>query len=125
MEARWSTTGTCSSIRTMQRIHARGFWSMHSTWCACTSIGDKDADAKEGTPANKLPSFVAMSQLARNDEKVSGLMIQERYEQAQEAFKGAGPQEDAIELDWVKHLTVDGSNPDRKDHKQCRAGAGK
>ena len=72
--------------------------------------GDKDADAKEGTPANKLPSFVAMSQLARNDEKVSGLMIQERYEQAQEAFKGAGPQEDAIELDWVKHLTVDGSN---------------
>ena len=39
-----------------------------------------------------------MSQLARNDEKVSGLMIQERYEQASGSLlAGAGPQEDAIE----------------------------
>ena len=40
------------------------------------------------------------SQLARNDEKVSGLMIQERYEQAQKPLRAQGRKEDAIELDW-------------------------
>ena len=33
--------------------------------------GDKDRDAKDGTPVNKLPSFVAMSHLAVGDKGVS------------------------------------------------------
>lgn len=72
--------------------------------------GDKDAEAKEGTPVNKLPSFVAMSQLAKSDEKVSGLMVQERFEQAQEAFQGTDEAKEEIDLDWIKKLTVNGNN---------------
>ena len=74
-------------------------------------FGDRDNEAKDGTPFNKLPSFVAASQMAKQDERVSGLMIQERYEQAQEAFKSPEKQEqEEISLDWVKKLTVDGNN---------------
>ena len=45
--------------------------------------GDQDAEAKEGTPNNKLPSFMAMSRLAMNDKAVSDLISTERFEQAQ------------------------------------------
>lgn len=77
--------------------------------------GDRDNEAKEGTPVNKLPSFVAVSRMAKADEKVSGLMIQERYEQAQEAFKDTAVQgQDEVSLDWVKKLTVDGNNQIKK-----------
>ena len=36
--------------------------------------GDRDRDAKDGTPVNKLPSFVAMSRLASGDKEVSDLL---------------------------------------------------
>ncbi len=49
-------------------------------------FGDKDDDAKEGTPVNRLPSFTAMTQLAASDPQVSGLIMDERYEKAQSAF---------------------------------------
>lgn len=78
-------------------------------------FSDRDNEAKEGTPVNKLPSFVAMGQLAKSDDKVSGLMVQERYEQAQEAFKGSEVQtQDEIDLDWIKKLAVDGNNQIKK-----------
>ncbi len=44
--------------------------------------GDKDRDAKDGTPVNKLPSFVAMSHLAVGDKGVSDLLAKEKMEQA-------------------------------------------
>lgn len=75
--------------------------------------GDRDVEAKEGTPVNKLPSFVAMSRLALDDPGVSDRMTKERYEQAQEAFQSAqrqeGEQEEAPDLDWVRRLTKDGN----------------
>lgn len=74
--------------------------------------GDRDNEAKEGTPVNKLPSFVAMSRLAADDEAVSGLMARERYEKAQEAFAPAETPEEGQEpdLNWVGRLSVDGNN---------------
>lgn len=76
-------------------------------------FGDKDNDAKEGTPVNKLPSFVAMSRLALDDKPVSDLLAKERFEQAQQAFQASGIQqggtEDKYDLSWLGLLTKDAS----------------
>lgn len=75
--------------------------------------GDRDADAKETTPNNKLPSFLAMEKLALSDNAVSARIATERHEKAQEAF-AAMPGADGLDLsfedlDWMKKLSVDGS----------------
>lgn len=64
--------------------------------------GDRDRDAKDGTPVNKLPSFVAMAQLAKSDKAVSDLLTRERFEQAQQAFNSP-EQESDTEYD---HLPI-------------------
>lgn len=73
--------------------------------------GDQDKDAKEGTPVNKLPSFMAMSRLALDDTQVSNRMSEERFTQAKEAFKSAsemsGSTEDDFDLSWLVRLTKD------------------
>lgn len=70
--------------------------------------GDQDNDAKEGTPNNKLPSFLAMTRLALDDSAVSGLMARERIETAKQAFQtGAQPAED--DLSWIYSMTKDGN----------------
>lgn len=76
-------------------------------------FGDQDNEAKEGTPANKLPSFVAMSHLAMDDKPVADLIAKERFEQAQEAFAAPTekPQED---LAWISQLAVDGNGNYKK-----------
>ena len=71
--------------------------------------GERDREAKEGTPANKLPSFVAMSRMAREDAAVSELLAKERLERAQQAFGDDTPDEDGPGLEWIKRLTVDGN----------------
>lgn len=77
-------------------------------------FGDKDTEAKEGTPVNKLPSFVAMSRLAAGDKAVSDRISKERFEQAQQAF--SFPEEAAAEADttepdlsWIGRMTKDGN----------------
>lgn len=72
--------------------------------------GDQDVNAKEGTPNNKLPSFVAMSKLAVSDPAVSALMAKERMELTKEVFglDGAAPQE-VGDVNWLSKLQVDGS----------------
>lgn len=72
-------------------------------------FGDNDKEAKEGTPVNKLPSFQAMTKLAREDKGVSGLLIKERFEQAKEV-SGMKPQPEEENVDWVLKLTKDGNN---------------
>jgi len=74
-------------------------------------FGDEDTEAKEGTPANRLQSFIHMSQLAMEDKAVSGLIIQERHIKASEAFKDtAQAAEDGEEdLEWMHKLTLDRS----------------
>lgn len=70
--------------------------------------GDRDNDAKEGTPVNKLPSFAEMSRLALNDRDVSALMAQERFEQAQQAFQTQADEEmNDVDLSWLNRMTRD------------------
>lgn len=54
-------------------------------------FGDQDDDATPGTLPHQLPSFKAMSALAVGDLQVSGLLMDERWEKAQEAFGTAAP----------------------------------
>lgn len=72
--------------------------------------GDKDQEAKDGTPVNKLPSFVAMSRMAGEDRAVSDLLTREKLDQARQAFKTPEgeelPEED---LTWASRLTHDGN----------------
>ncbi|MCW2277749.1 virulence-associated E family protein [Heliophilum fasciatum] len=52
-------------------------------------FGEKDDESKPDTPANKLPSYVAMCQLAVSDPNVSTLLNQERYAKATQEFASA------------------------------------
>ncbi|TYQ14769.1 UNVERIFIED_CONTAM: putative P-loop ATPase and inactivated derivatives [Acetivibrio alkalicellulosi] len=45
-------------------------------------FGELDDEAKHDTPVNKLPSYVAMCELASSDKQVSLLLKQERYDEA-------------------------------------------
>ena len=75
-------------------------------------FGDKDNDAKEGTPVSKMPSFVMMSRLAQDDPNVSDLLSKERYEQAREAFQTPEQGTSSVpdyDLSWLTKLTKDGN----------------
>lgn len=97
--------------------------------------GELDAEAKEGTPVNKLPSFVAMSRAALEDKPVAERIARERQEEAREAFampggasdsrekalKGAngvtpgeGGADAPDEFAWLSGLTVDGKGNYKK-----------
>ncbi len=65
-------------------------------------FGDRDDDAKPGTPTNRLPSYTAMCEFALQDEQVALLLNQERYEQATQEF-AAGAEDDA---NWMRKLTI-------------------
>ena len=72
-------------------------------------FGDQDAEAKEGTPNNKLPSFMAMSRLARDDKAVSSLMTKEAFAQAQAAFDEPVDRAEETDYSWMDRLTKDAS----------------
>ena len=63
-------------------------------------FGELDDEAKEGTPANRIPSFTKMSEFASSDIKVKQTLGEERMEKSQEDF-GVVETETA----WVKELT--------------------
>lgn len=76
--------------------------------------GDKDNEAKDGTPVNKLPSFAAMSRLAVGDKTVADLIAKEKFEAAREAFsapeqQGQPGQLAEEDLSWISRLTTDGN----------------
>ena len=50
--------------------------------------GDKDTDAKPGTPANKLPSYLEMVKLAESNPKIAEKFKQMRLEKAKADFEG-------------------------------------
>lgn len=65
-------------------------------------FGDRDDEAREGTPGNRLPSFEAMTAFALNDKAVAGLAAKERVQAVKEAYGGAdGTEEDT---DWAMKL---------------------
>lgn len=70
--------------------------------------GERDAEAKEGTPVNKLPSFVAMSKLAVSDKAVADLIAKEKHEAAVAAFAEPTEEVGQMDLSWISQLAVDG-----------------
>ena len=71
--------------------------------------GDRDDDAGADTPVNKLPSYTAMTELAREDEAVKVLVTSERLEKARADF--AMP-EDAG--DWMEQMIAAGLTVDKR-----------
>ena len=69
-------------------------------------FGDKDDDAQTGTPANRLPSYRAMCELAVQDKDVAALMSQERYQEALQDFEGVTASNDAEPANWMSKLAV-------------------
>lgn len=49
-------------------------------------FGDKDSEAKEGTPTAKMPSFLAMAELARADKAVKLRLFEEKTGEAADDF---------------------------------------
>lgn len=66
--------------------------------------GERDEGAREGTPANRLPSFKAMSELAMGLEGVKARMAKERIGAAED-FGTAEPE--AETGDWLTKLDMD------------------
>ncbi len=66
-------------------------------------FGIRDEDAKDNTPVNRMPSFVAMSELASEDEAVKLTLGTERLNEAMEDF---GLIED-IDTEWLSKLKLD------------------
>lgn len=74
-------------------------------------FGGLDDEAKEGTPPVKMPSYVAMTHLALEDQNVSDRMAREKFEAAREAFQEADGTVQAAaddgDLSWMARLATD------------------
>jgi len=66
-------------------------------------FGTRDEEAKEGTPANRLPSFIAMSEFASNDDKVKELLGLEKLQDAMEEFEFT----ETEDTEWLRNLEYD------------------
>ena len=83
-------------------------------------FGDKDDEAAAGTPTNRLPSYSAMCEIAKNDGSVAKLLLDERWEKAQAAF---GPVEEGEEEDdgsWRRLLDTNSQGNPEKSMKNLR-----
>ncbi|MCM1232751.1 MAG: virulence-associated E family protein [Ruminococcus flavefaciens] len=67
-------------------------------------FGDKDDEAQPGTPTNRLPSYVAMCELAVQDVSVAALMSQEQYQEAVQDFEGVTGTNDEDPANWMAKL---------------------
>ncbi|MBS0175423.1 MAG: hypothetical protein JSR64_15390 [Nitrospira sp.] len=73
-------------------------------------FGLKDEDAREGTPGNKLPSYVAMTDFAGRDPKVRKLIVAERLDSARSDFEVEEVEIEEVEAyddSWREKLEVD------------------
>ena len=67
--------------------------------------GELDSDTDpETTPVNKLPSFVEMERLARDDKKVKGQRAKERMQELSDDFAAVPNTEDTT---WMEDLQMD------------------
>jgi predicted P-loop ATPase len=65
-----------------------------------------DEEAKPDTPANKLPSYTSMTQLAISDTQVSALLNSERYEKALQDFS----RDYDDNANWILKLKINPAN---------------
>lgn len=88
-------------------------------------FGELDADVKLGTPAHKLPSFTEMAKFAGQDEKVKGILLEDRYKAAQEAFSVPVPGEEIgivpgkETFTWVEQLDYDKTGGIKNTTSNC------
>ena len=66
-----------------------------------------DDEAKPGTLVHQLPSYKAMCELAVADEAVVGLLSDERWEKAQEAFGPVSEPDDEDDGSWRRPPVMD------------------
>lgn len=70
-------------------------------------FGDRDDNAKPDTPANRLPSFLAMQEMALNDNDVAHLIAKERQDDANNVFAGVDVETNEGQDDsWKDRLTT-------------------
>ena len=79
---------------------------------------DKDDEAAPGTPTNRLPSYTAMCEVARSDPQVSALLVEEKWQKAQDAF-GSEAQEDD-DGSWRRQLDTNSQGGVEKSMKNLR-----
>ena len=73
-------------------------------------FGVQDDDAKPDTPVNRLPSYKAMMQFARQDDVIADMLNHDRYDSVAEDFPV--PVQDGTEpvnLNWMRELQTDDS----------------
>ena len=72
-------------------------------------FGTADANCSPDTPVNRLPSYKAMEELARQDKAVVKLIAAERLSEASADFDtiGSNTTDVAVNDDWQKELDVD------------------
>ncbi|WP_175414338.1 virulence-associated E family protein [Halalkalibacterium halodurans] len=83
-------------------------------------FGDQDDEAKPGTPTNRLPSYSAMCAFAMEQEPVSKLLMQERYEKAVQSFDNTPEIEQPDDLSWIKLLEINSNGTPLKSSKNVR-----
>lgn len=86
-------------------------------------FGDQDDAAAPDTPTNRLPSYSAMCALASSDPKVAGLLLDEKWAKAQEAFgSGDASPGDTAEDDgsWRRLLDVNTQGSPEKTMKNLK-----
>ena len=67
-------------------------------------FADADDEAQAGTPANRLPSYIAMCEFACGLADVAGLISKERYESAVKDFDGITADESEEPENWMALL---------------------
>ena len=65
-------------------------------------FGELDEEAKEGTPTVRLPSYLAMLDFARSDDRVKLTMGEEKLIEAQEEFGEIA--DDTTDMTWLTKL---------------------
>ncbi len=85
-------------------------------------FGEKDDAAQPNTPTNRLPSYTAMCELAVQDTQVSGLLMDERWKSAQEAFGPAAALDPEDDGSWRRPpiMEVDTQGKPIKSMKNLR-----
>ena len=67
-------------------------------------FSELDESAKDGTPISKLPSFLAMEELAKNDNGVKALTVEEQKEKIVESFAEVGAEVNSDDFAWLELL---------------------
>lgn len=70
-------------------------------------FNDLDDNAVDGTPVAKLPSYLAMQELAANDKEVKLLIFKEKSEAVKEDFKDIKVDEEEPNSEWALTLAID------------------